>query len=785
MRLVSLALQAYRQFESIPLLTFDPGLTGICGDNGVGKSKLIEAIGFALYGVRRPPLPKGDKKSDLSTRLPGARSNLRVELVFEAGGVQYAIERSLNTASIRVKDGADNLADTPSGVTARVIELLRLTPAAYHGTFVARQREIAGLQQLAPKARVQLVNRLIGLRQVDIAIDAARERLVEARGAVDRAEASGRTTVAAARTALEEQSADHREAVHRESRAQAELRSSQAARDAAVGALSALSVKVDAVEALRAQVRSLDAQIEAATAAHHRAQRRAEEAGEHARQLRQARKNLQATEGADAAVARWERLAERDRLHEERNDAEETLANRLRPGLEERDRLRKAIHEVSAQLEAVQKDRHDLARRRGLAESATTRAQVDQRHYRELRERALALGTAGTCEECGQVFGENLEHAVAHYATKEQQAGDIIKSARQEMTNVEVEETDLARAEARWVSEREERQAQLAALDSYPGEASSLERRVAYLDTQLAYAELASLKYDPDAHKIDIRRAHERAIALADVHRLETLANQEEPARAEVAEFETQRQVLTEQRDSLKLRIAREAIEPAVIKRAETAREDASGKFAKVEAAWRNAVQDASTLAERVAHAEADLVHAQERERAVARERRHLEVAQRTEEVLQRLRTEITNEARPRLAELMDDWGRALLGPRLQRIQLTDDYRIQADNGSGLHQLEHFSGGEQTLLALMLRVAISHFCRERAGLDGGVLVLDEIFGDQDAEHRALVLEFLYEIQGEYQQILLVNHVQDVTEMLDNIIDVTRTGPTTSTARMRH
>ena len=84
----------------------------------------------------------------------------------------------------------------------------------------------------------------------------------------------------------------------------------------------------------------------------------------------------------------------------------------------------------------------------------------------------------------------------------------------------------------------------------------------------------------------------------------------------------------------------------------------------------------------------------------------------------------------------MDTWARALLGSRLRSITLTDDYRIEADNGSGRHQLEHFSGGEQTLLALMLRVAIALFCRERAGFDTGFLILDEVFGDQDGEHRA-------------------------------------------------
>jgi len=84
----------------------------------------------------------------------------------------------------------------------------------------------------------------------------------------------------------------------------------------------------------------------------------------------------------------------------------------------------------------------------------------------------------------------------------------------------------------------------------------------------------------------------------------------------------------------------------------------------------------------------------------------------------------------------------------------------------------------------MLRVAISLFCRERAGFDTGFLILDEVFGDQDAERRVLLVEFLSEIQRHYHQVLVINHVDDVTAMLDSIIDVAPTGPNTSTATLR-
>ena len=68
MKLVTLKLTGYRQFLEPTVLYFPDGLSGICGPNGVGKSKLIEAIGYALYGAASPVLPKGDKVTDLPSR---------------------------------------------------------------------------------------------------------------------------------------------------------------------------------------------------------------------------------------------------------------------------------------------------------------------------------------------------------------------------------------------------------------------------------------------------------------------------------------------------------------------------------------------------------------------------------------------------------------------------------------------------------------------------------------------------------------------------------------------
>ena len=74
MRLNSLRLQNFRQ-HSDTYVTFDSGLTGIIGPNGSGKTTILEAIAWALYGQ---DAARGKKETIRSVRAgAGAPSNSR------------------------------------------------------------------------------------------------------------------------------------------------------------------------------------------------------------------------------------------------------------------------------------------------------------------------------------------------------------------------------------------------------------------------------------------------------------------------------------------------------------------------------------------------------------------------------------------------------------------------------------------------------------------------------------------------------------------------------------
>ncbi len=785
MRIISMSLEGYRQFVERTELDLPQTLAGICGPNGVGKSKLIEAIGYALYGPSAKILPRGDVAADIASR---ARAGTvpKVELTLEVRGEIYVIVREPGHAVIRMQGAADLLAETPTGVTKKVIELLRLPPTSYCGTFVARQREVAGLQLLQPKDRRQLVNRLIGISQVEEAIRLAQMELRGREGALREARASEGVDSREALAELERRREEHEAAKAGATASSQATRPVRSRYEAALSALSDLRGRRKQIAGLCEQLEGLAEDRRVWAANREAAAERMLIAVKAAEELRTARDALAETEAAPAELERQAAMAEIARLRNRQAEIGRDLEERLRPLSRKRAELITAIDEDNGAIEALEGELGAWIKDRASAEEAADRSCREAERYETRLRTAESLGAEGACEACGQVFGESLSHALAHYAQEAREFRRAEADALERARNAEIQE-GIQRAKIAAITEIQcLRQKRLSEYETVPGEEGRAARDFREIADELAAApmELLSTPYDPEAHRAAGEAVVRRNQAQLDVDRLAPLAAQEDEARAASAGAEAHLEQLGDRCRRLEEQITRLEVPPEQIEQVEGLVADAQSALEEAERAAREAEGRAAAAGARVQAAEAELERARRREVRIASAQRNKLVAERVGELLRRLLTEIISEARPRLVELMDGWARALLGPRLRGIDLTDDYRIKADTGSGWHKIEHFSGGEQTLLALMLRVGISLFCHERAGFDRGFLILDEVFGDQDAERRAQLVQFLSEIKEHYHQILVVNHVDDVTDMLDSIIEVVPTGPNSSTARVR-
>lgn len=133
------------------------------------------------------------------------------------------------------------------------------------------------------------------------------------------------------------------------------------------------------------------------------------------------------------------------------------------------------------------------------------------------------------------------------------------------------------------------------------------------------------------------------------------------------------------------------------------------------------------------------------------------------------LRTDLNYALRPELSEIASRLLSELTDARYTELELDDRYRLVVlEEGVPKPVI---SGGEEDVANLVLRLAISQMIAERAGQAFSLLILDEIFGSLDAQRRDAVLALLRGLQARFEQVIVISHIDDVRDGLDQVFSV--------------
>jgi len=130
--------------------------------------------------------------------------------------------------------------------------------------------------------------------------------------------------------------------------------------------------------------------------------------------------------------------------------------------------------------------------------------------------------------------------------------------------------------------------------------------------------------------------------------------------------------------------------------------------------------------------------------------------------ILVRIRNEIAEEAGRILREVTGKYG---------RISIDDDFNILVEDEGEFYPISRFSGGEIDMIAVSVRVAISEYLM-RFSKDGpgySFLILDEVFGSQDVEHRESMINMLRSLDDRFPQIFAISHIGEVQGQFENSI----------------
>ena len=152
-------------------------------------------------------------------------------------------------------------------------------------------------------------------------------------------------------------------------------------------------------------------------------------------------------------------------------------------------------------------------------------------------------------------------------------------------------------------------------------------------------------------------------------------------------------------------------------------------------------------------------------------------------DVMSSFRTHLISRIRPTLSYYSSDFFNRLTDGKYAGIELDENYNLLIYDNGEFYGIERFSGGEEDLANLCLRLAISEVITERAGGIFNFIILDEIFGSQDILRRQSIMKALNGLSSKFRQIFLITHIEDVKNEMEHVIYVNENEDGTSSIKL--
>jgi len=189
MRLNSLSMKNFKKYRGFVKVEFQDGLTGILGGNGSGKSTIVEAIAWALYGSRASTVRRDFIKCSRASE----SDDLEVRLSLNVDGQEMTILRAMRGKSLspeaRLAIDGDLVATGTREVDARLEEILKINFSDFMKTFYARQKDLDNLIKDRGSEKREYLLALLGLDEVrERALVEIRSDLKEVEGEIGRIE---------------------------------------------------------------------------------------------------------------------------------------------------------------------------------------------------------------------------------------------------------------------------------------------------------------------------------------------------------------------------------------------------------------------------------------------------------------------------------------------------------------------------------------------------------------------------------------------------------------------
>jgi len=783
-----LVLHNFKRFRDAEI-HFRDGITGILGNNGTGKSSLVQAIFFALYGVQAT----GIAPDYIVSSFASPKEKCEVRLDFRIGGDTYTVVRTFKKGKTVTHEATFHrdgklMATGVSQVEEEMKRTLGMGPVDFRNTIYAAQKDLLTLLENTPGKRKEWFLRALGIdylntesqkilkEQIDIKNDELQRRegeLIALNGRQD-ADAFAR---------IQQDVADCMASIAYHGKEKTRFTAQRAELE---GQLNVLAEKKTAYTRLTQQQLVLRQELAAETTQQKRYEGTlalvAEEEAEY--------HSIENMAGTYAAVrARLDKLrqqkAEYTRLAGERGFAEREIADLLtrinrQKGLiigldhdvQEQTRLTAIVRESIGAGPATADDRlegavsfrlAEIHKRIGTIASQLERYDEERKKLQADRETIRAAGADGICPLCQQKLGDHFGSLDAEFSRREHEiagkaVADLEKQDRLEEEKVRIEALrqvlDPIRTITSRLKRRPEYEAELKDLvQKYDGRVRELHAITAAI-ANLGYDDAACTACEQETAAV--QKVQLRFIELG----------------RKIGEAGTVRQQLAElvkaiarRQDAiakLEQEIEASAFDPEKTSRVEKALAMCGDALRDVEVAIANAARDRQFAEEKIAEyrrTEAEIATLQKQAAAL---RDDIALLKLTRTLIGEYVVYLMQVVRSRLEGEVSRIISEITGGRYEQVLLDEDFNLLVRDVDDDYPIDRFSGGEQDDIAVALRIALSRYLAELHNVhESTFLIFDEIFGSQDEERRNNLLTALRTQESRFPQILLISHIAEM------------------------
>lgn len=753
----------------------------------------MEAIAWALYGSEA----SRTSKDELKTITAKISDVCRVILDFQIEGENYQVVRELKGAASSVDASVlINKKVTARGTTASndlIEKTLGMDYRAFMTSFFAKQRELNALSDFQPYKRKELLTRMLGIETIDSALKNLRydKRILEEKLNLNKTYLKDKVKLKSEKEEKQKGLLTLQDDLKDKSK---KLQSQLIILEDQEKLWEKLKSKYEEYNSLTKE-KSIK-QTERANFQDQLAHQEKEK--EHLLQLASEKGKLDplliSYDEVKKKVSLYDQLkikAEHKQitLNQVKDLESSTASDQKRIAFLEKELVNKnqvenSLSQIKENSVSVER-KLEQARKIYMKLEASFRSTKDEKAKLESQMANIEeLGPNSVCDRCLRPMGDDYHKIRKHLLGEQRELDKKLKALEKERNKVKEEGKELKGSKIKSEEEKERLQKTREKLFSLEGERKNLENSLKekaknLLSLNEVLKNLGEIDYDPKIHENLRKKFEELENTKEKANQLAQEIKRIPPIEKTIAELQNKIKLLTQDEEKLKDRIKDLGFFEDEYKRVEKELENGRQEAHEAELLLKDLNHHVDMIKKEIEQIDDEIKKTEEMGKEIKKKEVEKLYLEKLDLLFSDFRVSLIGRIRPILSRYAKDLFLELCENRYEDLELDENYEIYIYDQGGKFSIDRFSGGETDLANLCLRIAISLLISESSGVDFSFIILDEIFGSQDALRKENILNALAKLKNRFRQIFLITHIDDIKDSVENLIYVTENEDGTS------